>query len=202
AVLLVVAIEYPVGMFEAVWARYLLDRGASDLFVGLSVATFGVPFIVLATRGGALADRLGPARASAGASLVVAPVIASYGFAHRPGVIAALAAVEACLQAVAIPAARAAIVVASPPDRVIAGQAVAGAAGLFATATAALVAPVVYDASGPRVMCGSVAAVVVVSVLMSLAVTRGSQSTHGPATRRPYGDGQWRGAGTTKHGRS
>ncbi|MCU1428037.1 MAG: major facilitator superfamily 1 [Actinomycetia bacterium] len=168
AILLIVAIEYPVGMFEATWARYLVDRGASSLFVGLSAATFGLPFILLAAGGGRVADRIGPARAAALASLVVAPIIAAYSVPHRPGLIVSLAVLEACFQAIAIPAARAAMVAASPPDGVAAGQGLAGAVGLFATGVAALVTPAVYTAGGAVAMCTSVAAVVVVMVIGAL----------------------------------
>ena len=172
ALLLVVAIEFPVGMFESMWARYLTDRGATSLFVGLSVTTFALPFILLAARGGRFADRVGPARAAAFGSLAAAPIIAAYGWAASPVVIAGLAVVEACFQAVAFPGARAAMVRACPVTLVATGQGLAGGAGLLATGGAALMSPMVYEAAGPAAMCATVAGFVVVFVVGALIIGR------------------------------
>jgi MFS family permease len=165
ALLLVVAIEFPIGMFESMFARYLADRGASALFIGANAAVFGAPFVLLASRGGHLADRVGAFRAASTASLMVAPIIAAYGIPHRPGVIAALTVVEACVQAVAIPASRAAMVYATPPDQIAAGQGLAGAAGLLATGCTALASPILYDIGGPILMCSTIGAGVAVCVV-------------------------------------
>jgi MFS family permease len=170
AVLLVVAIEFPVGMFDSMWSRYLTDQGASSLFVGLSVIPFGLPFVLLAASGGRLADRVGPARAAAVASLAVAPVIAAYAIPDSPSIIAALAVVEATFQAVAIPAARAAMAAACPHDRIAAGQGLAGAVGLSATGVAALVCPPIYAAGGAVAMCGTVAVALALTVVAAMMV--------------------------------
>jgi MFS family permease len=178
AVLLVVAIELPVGMFDSMWSRYLTDRGASELFIGLSVVPFCLPFVLLTGVGGRIADRVGAARAAAVATLLVAPIIATYAIPHRPAWIVAVAVIEACFQAVAVPAARAAMAVACPPDRVAAGQGLAGAFGLTATGLAALVCPPVYAAGGAYAMCGLVAVLLVVVVAASIAVGgRGAVAT-------------------------
>jgi predicted MFS family arabinose efflux permease len=177
-VLLVVAIELPVGMFDSMWSRYLTDRGASELFIGLSVVPFCLPFVLLTGVGGRIADRVGAARAAAVATLLVAPIIAAYAIPHRPAWIVAVAVIEACFQAVAVPAARAAMAVACPPDRVAAGQGLAGAFGLTATGLAALVCPPVYAAGGAYAMCGLVAVLLVVVVAASIAVGgRGAVAT-------------------------
>jgi DHA1 family multidrug resistance protein-like MFS transporter len=172
ALLLVVAIEFPVGMYESVFARYLTDEGASSLFIGFFALAFGLPFVLLAATGGRIADRVGPARAAAFATLVVAPIIASYGFPDRPVVIAGLGVIEACFQAVAIPASRAAMVFACPPEHVAAGQGFAGAAGLFATGVTALVAPLLYETGGPVLMCMTIGGFVAVFALCAIALDR------------------------------
>jgi MFS family permease len=172
ALLLVLAIEFPVGMFESMWARYLTDRGATSLFVGLSVTTFCLPFVLLAARGGRLADRIGPARAAAFGSMAAAPIIAAYGWAASPVLIAGLAVIEACFQAVAFPGARAAMVRACPVSLTATGQGLAGGAGLLATGVAALMSPMVYEAAGPAAMCATVAGVVVVFAVGALVVGR------------------------------
>ncbi len=64
AALLALALFLPVGIYDSLWARYLQDRGASTLFIGITLTMYGVPFIALASRGGRLADRVGPFRAA------------------------------------------------------------------------------------------------------------------------------------------
>jgi hypothetical protein len=62
--------------------------------------------------------------------------------------------------------------VACPPDRVAAGQGIAGAFGLTATGFAALVCPPVYAVGGAYAMCGLIALLLVVIVAASIAVGR------------------------------
>jgi predicted MFS family arabinose efflux permease len=152
AVLLAVALFLPVGVYDSLWGRYLEDRGASTLFVGLSLTMYGIPFVALASRGGRLADRYGPVRSALRALWVVAPITALYGLLHPPLAIAALALFEAVAQAVAVPAAQAAMARATPPGQLAAGQGLAGAMQLLAAGTTALVAAPVYGAFGPEVV--------------------------------------------------
>jgi predicted MFS family arabinose efflux permease len=173
AVLLVVAIEVPVGMFDSMWSRYLTDRGASSLFVGVSAVAFGLPFVVLTAAGGRLADRIGPARAATLASLAVVPIIAAYAIPGPPSMLVVFTVVEACFQAVAVPAARVAMAEACPPDRVAAGQGLGGAIGLAATGATALLCPPVYAAGGAAAMCVSVA--LVLAVIVAAAVALGAR---------------------------
>ena len=49
------------------WDIYIEDRGGSDRLVALSLAVYGVLFIVMAPIGGRLADRSGPVRLGLGA---------------------------------------------------------------------------------------------------------------------------------------
>ena len=111
---------------------------------------YGVPFIALASRGGRLADRVGPFRAAFVCLVLVAPLIALYGVftipmrdrvgrarrGHRPG--RRRAGVpggdgEAC-----------------PPERLAAGQGLSGAAGQAGAGVVALLAAPVYESAGPE----------------------------------------------------
>lgn len=157
AALVSVALYLPVGVFDSLWARYLSDLGGSTLFIGLSFAFYGLPFIVLASRGGRLADRVGPARAALASVVVIAPLTAVYGLIAIPGLVVSIALVEAVAQAVAVPAAQAAMAEASPPGQVAAGQGLAGALNLVAAGAAALVAPALYEATGADVVFGAAA---------------------------------------------
>ena len=162
AALLSVALILPVGIYDSLWSRYLQDRGASTLFIGITLTMYGVPFIALASRGGRLADRMGPFRAAFICLVLVAPLIALYGVITIPIVIVSVALVEAVVQAVAVPASQAAMAVACPPERLAAGQGLAGAAGQAGAGVVALVAAPVYEGVGSEFLFAAAAVVTLV----------------------------------------
>jgi predicted MFS family arabinose efflux permease len=172
AALLALALFLPVGIYDALWAKYLDDRGASTLFIGTSLALYGIPFVLLAPLGGRLADRHGPVRAALAMLVLVAPITALYGSLRLPVVIALLALVEAVFQAVAVPAAQAAMAAAAPKDRVAAGQGLAGATQLLGAATMAFVAAPLYDAAGPEVVFGLAGTLIAVLGLVAWRLHR------------------------------
>ena len=174
AALLNVAIFLPVGIYDSLWARYLEDRGASTLFVGVSLTLYTVPFVLLAPLGGRLADRIGPVRCVLVALCLAAPVVWAYGLLSRPGLIAGIALVDAVFQAVAVPSAQAAMAKAAPPDRVAAGQGLAGASQQAIAAVVSLVAAPIYASAGSSVVFGGAAlAMLLVGALATFDASRG-----------------------------
>jgi predicted MFS family arabinose efflux permease len=173
AALLALALFLPVGVYDALWGRYLEDRGASTLFIGVSLALYGVPFFLLAAAGGRVADRVGPVRAALRTMWLVVPMTAAYGLLQVPLAIMLLACAEAGVQAIAIPAAQAAMARACPTDRIAAGQGLAGAVQLAGAAGTALVAAPLYDAVGPEAVFGSVAVVIGLLALTAAVLHRG-----------------------------
>jgi predicted MFS family arabinose efflux permease len=157
AALLSLALFLPVGIYDSLWSRYLQDRGASTLFIGVTLTMYGVPFIALASRGGRLADRVGPFRAAFACLVLVAPLISLYGVFSIPIAIVSVALIEAVIQAVAVPASQAAMAVACPPERLAAGQGLAGAAGQAGAGIVALAAAPVYEAAGPSFLFSAAA---------------------------------------------
>jgi len=147
-ILLSIALFLPVGVFDALWDRYLTDRGASNTVVGLSFLLYGIPFALLAARGGRMADRIGPVRACLLALTVAAPLTAMYGLIAVPAVVIVLAMVEGSAQALAVPSAQAAVAAAAPPGRATAAQGLAGSGQLLAAAIASFTAPALYGALG------------------------------------------------------
>ncbi len=152
AALIALALTLPVGVYDALWARYLDDRGASTLFIGASLALYGVPYVLLAPAGGRLADRFGPVRVAVRVIVMIAPMIVLYGLFRSPWLIMAVSIVEGAVQAAAVPAMQSAMAEATPPERVAAGQGLAGAVGLAGAGVAALGAAPLYGLAGPEVV--------------------------------------------------
>ena len=118
-----------------------------------------MPFITLASRGGRLADRTGPFRASFACLVLIAPLISLYGIFTIPIAIVSIAFVEAVIQAVAVPASQAAMASACPPERLAAGQGLAGAAGQAGAGIVALSAAPIYEGAGPTFLFSAAALV-------------------------------------------
>lgn len=89
ALLLAVVLWLPIGTYDSLWARYLEDRGATAVFVGITLSLYGVPFAIASGWGGRLVDRIGPMPAVKRAMWIVVPMIAFYGRLVQPWAIAA-----------------------------------------------------------------------------------------------------------------
>ena len=83
--LLAAALYLSIGVFEAIWARYLSDLGADTTVIAVSLTVFALPLVFLSPRGGRLADRRGPLGTGVAALVVTVPIIVLYGVAgsHR-----------------------------------------------------------------------------------------------------------------------
>lgn len=170
AALLALAVFLPVGAYDSMWSKYLHDLGASATFVGLSLTLYGVPLVLLSGRGGRLVDRLGPMTAGKRAIACAIPIIVVYGLLDSYWLVALTAIIEAAVQAVASPSAQAAMAQACPPDRIGAGQGLAGAVGLSGGGLLASVAPAVYDRYGPDVLFIGVGVLVGVIAAAAFAI--------------------------------
>lgn len=156
AVLVVMAIQLPIGVFDALWDRYLTDLGGSNLMVGISFALYGVPFILLSSAGGKVADRGDPQRIALWSMLVVSPFVFFYGFFDILWIVVGLNVFEGIAQAVAYPATVAAVAKAAPTGRASAAQGLSGSAGLVGAMIMAFLMPSVYGHYGAVVTFGSV----------------------------------------------
>jgi predicted MFS family arabinose efflux permease len=162
AVLLALALFIPVGVYDALWDRYLTDRGASNVLVGLSFGLYGLPFVLLATRGGRLAERMGPVRAAVLSILLFAPLVALYGVIAWPWLIIAVSVVEGSVQALAAPAVQLATARAAPTGRGSAAQGLSGATQLAGASATALIAAPLYGSLGSELVFVTVAVLVLV----------------------------------------
>lgn len=173
-VLLTVALFFPVGMYDAILDRYLTDRGAGNVMIGISFTLYGIPFALLAARGGRLADRKGAFRLSMYAIALVIPLTAAYGLLTVPLMIMCVFFIEGVVQALGVPASQAVVAAAAPLGRASAAQGLSGSMNLLAAAVSAFTAPIIYERWGAAVTFS--AAAVLVAVCGAIAV-----SLRGPA---------------------
>jgi MFS family permease len=182
-VLLTVALFFPVGMYDAILDRYLTDRGAGNVLIGISFTMYGIPFALLAARGGRLADRRGAFRLSLIAIVLVVPLTAAYGLLTVPLVIMVVFFLEGVVQALGVPASQAVVAAAAPFGRASAAQGLAGSMNLLAAAVSAFTAPIAYERWGAGVTFS--AAGILVAVLGALAIARrGPALTPAPTAAR------------------
>ncbi|MBU6241958.1 MAG: MFS transporter [Acidobacteria bacterium] len=162
----------PIGVYDALWDRYLTDRGASNFVVGLSFLLYGIPFVLLARLGGRLADKWGALRTALYAIFILAPVVAGYGLAATPLAIIIVSIVEGVVQAATIPASQASTSQVAPEGRAAAAQGLSGASNLVGAAATAFVSPWIYGAHGPVWAFGIIAAVMLSISLVAQTMAR------------------------------
>jgi MFS family permease len=139
-VLFLVALALPVGLYDSLWDRFLTDLGASDTVVGVSLAVYAIPFVLLSRSGGRLADRRGRVRVAFSAVTIVAPLTALYGMFTSPYLPVTVGVIEASAQAGGAPAAQGLLARGAPIGRAGAAQGLAGACNHLVAATVAVLA--------------------------------------------------------------
>ena len=167
----------PIGTYDSLWARYLEDRGATAVFVGITLSLYGIPFAIASGWGGRMVDRIGPMAAVRRAMWVIVPMIALYGRLAQPWAIGALGLVEATANAVAFPAATTAMALACPPDQLAAGQGLSSAASQLAAGAAAFAAAPAYAAVGSEWTFGGVALVMVAILVIAIVLARPTRAS-------------------------
>lgn len=176
AVLLSAALGLPIGMYDALWARYLSDLGAASWLVGVSLACYSVPFLLAAGPAGRVADRVGPLRTALRAMFFITPLTISYSLFKNPWIPILVGITESVVQAAATPAAQTVVANASPPGRAASGQGLAGATNVLVMALVAIVSAWLYGAFGVRTTFIAVAtlaaAVAFAAHLVSLPLRR------------------------------
>lgn len=181
--LLAVAAQLPAGIYDALWSRLLTDRGAGTGLIGLSLALFGLPFMVLAPFGGRLAGRRSPVPWVAAGLVISALFLASYGIVRSPVAILVLGFFEACAQAVVVPGGYAAVAAVFPERWAATGQGWFSGAGTAAAGLASAGGAPMYGAFGPPAVFTAAAAVCVGCTLAALAAWQRSTGRASPGGR-------------------
>ncbi len=139
----------PVGIYDALWDRYVTDRGGTNLMVGLSFLLYSIPFIMFGARGGRIADRRGARTMALVGIACAAPVVCIYGLLTNAWLIVLFGTVEGLVGALALPAAQSMMARAAPEGRAAAAQGLMGAGDLSTAALVSLIAPMIYGSAGP-----------------------------------------------------
>jgi len=172
ALAMAVAFYLTVGMFEAVWAVLLRDRGAQTWLIGLTLSLFSVPMIFIAPIGGRTAQRRGPLRVVT-VSLSVATVCTfSYGVLPSLWMLLAVSALHAAADSFTMPGNQVAAALASPPRWAYSAQGLLGAAGLATAGVTGLAAGFLYQHGGRVAACTATAGAMTVFVFAGRAAGR------------------------------
>lgn len=173
AMLLSMALFLPVGVYDALWAQYLKDRGASTTFVGVSLACYTLPFVLLASVGGRLADRIGPRRCALVGVGLTTPFVLIYGVLTNPWTISLASIVEAIMAAMLVPAAAATMALAAPVGRAASAQGLAGAAQQASAAIVGFTVAPLYTSERPWFVFAIAAGLMLTVWLVTLVLARG-----------------------------
>lgn len=157
----------PVGLYDALWDRFLTDRGATNLMVGLSFLVFSIPIVLFGATAGRLADRYGARRLGLLAIGLNIPVVGSYGLMNSPWLIIAMSFVEGLFTSFAGPAIQTLLVRSAPEGRASAAQGLLGSSDLLVAAAVAFFAPLAYSPDNVEYLFAGAAA----SMGIALAIT-------------------------------
>ena len=154
-----VAFYVTVGMFEAIWAVLLRDRGAETWLIGLTLSLFTVPMIFLAPIGGRTAQRRGPLRVVSVSLTIAAVCTFAYGILPAVWMLLGVSIVHAVADSFTMPGNQVSAALASPPEDISSAQGLLGAAGLAAAGLTGLAAGFLYEEAGRLAVSSTTAAV-------------------------------------------
>lgn len=175
---LAAALYLSIGVFDATWARYMTDLGASTTVIAVTLALFALPLVALSPFGGRLADRRGPLRSGVIALALTVPLIAGYGLASSVLIASFIALAHSVSDAISTPSGQAAVARASPASLTAAGQGLYAASAAAAAGLAAFGAAPLYGAAGAEVMWAAAACGVAVLTALAFYWGRGTPADH------------------------
>lgn len=152
AALVMTAYFVPIGAYDALFPRFLVDIGSSDWLIGAALTAFALPSMLLASWAGREVDRLGPFRAAARGGVANIAVILSYGFVRVPMIVVVIGLFESGGQTLVGAAGAAAMGWAVPGRRAATAQGLGEAIATVAAALVAAAAAPLYAWGGPAAL--------------------------------------------------
>lgn len=175
AVLASATLFLPVGIYDALWDRYITDRGGNNFQVGLTFLLFTLPFIIFGAKGGRLVDRRGPERMILVGIAMMVPLVFVYGLLPTPELLVAFAVVEGLISAISTPSAQSLMAKVAPLGRASAAQGLQASGDLIGAILMSFAAPWMYGAHGPGFTFGVAAALMAVMGIVVAAMLRGER---------------------------
>ena len=169
-----------IGAWEAVLPVMFADRGAGAVMTGIAFTMVALPIMLVGTRAGRLADRVGPVRVTMAGLVAVSLMTMTYGVI--PGVIPIVAAmvVVGFGDGYGFTAAHVVVSRAVSEQRQAAALGLMGAAEVAGAATAALPSAWLYETSGPGPTWALVGLTVLTLVVTGWLRIRGTVPASGP----------------------
>lgn len=168
-----IAFWITIGVFEAIWAIFLADLGASLWFIGLTMTLFGIPMILISPRAGATAQQKGPLNITIFSIGTAVLCMVCYGVTENIWIILIPLAIHSIADAYTMPATQLAVAQASGEDSLAAGQGLYGATGMVVGAVTAGAGGIIYQEIGSAGLW--ISSGLLMSVLLALAWWRGDE---------------------------
>ena len=174
-----------VGAWESVLPVMFADRGAGAALTGIAFTMVALPIMLVGTRAGRLADRVGPVRVTMAGLVVVS--VSTMTFGVIPGVIpiAGVMTLVGFADGYGFTAAHAVVARAVPEQRQAAALGLMGAAEVAGAAISALPAAWVYESHGSGPTWAAVGLAVLVLVVAGWLRIRGTVPVSGPDAPAP-----------------
>lgn len=169
----------PVGIYDALWDRYITDRGGNNFMVGMTFLLYTIPFILLGAKGGRIADKTGAAKMTVIGIFMTAPLVMLYGFLPSALLLVSFSLVEGVVGSLSIPATQSLMAQVAPHGRASAAQGLNGTGDLIAGSIMSLIAPIIYGSHGPEATFTFAAVLMVIcgtAVALMLRTTADSRS--------------------------
>lgn len=143
-----VAFYLAVGVFDAIWAVFISDLGASQLYIGITMSLFTLPMMIIAPYAGGMASRRNVMSLLTVTMTAALAMMMTYGFITSIWWICLPLLVHAVVDAISMPATQLAVGYASGENAIAAGQGLFGAAGLLVAAFASIGSGYIYQQAG------------------------------------------------------
>ncbi len=180
-----IAFYIAVGVFEAVWAVYMADLGASQMFIGITLSIFTLPMIVIAPWGGALAQRSHVLNLMTVTLTVAMACMLGYGVVNSLWWLCVPLAVHAIVDAITMPAVQLAVGYASGEGALAAGQGLFGATGMAVATAASIASGVLYEHGGAFGLWSAAALTMLVFIIAGRLIGRRVAVLSGQSTAAP-----------------
>ena len=174
-----------IGAWESVLPVMFADRGAGAALTGIAFTMVALPIMLVGTRAGRLADRVGPVRVTMAGLIAVS--VSTMTFGVIPGVIpiAGVMTLVGFADGYGFTAAHAVVARAVPEQRQAAALGLMGAAEVAGAAIAALPAAWMYESFGSEPTWAAVGLTVLVLVVVGWLRIRGTVPASGPDAPKP-----------------